>query len=93
MTPEMTNLALSGGAGLVAYAAIVLWEKRGAVGSWLKSFTKGKVTPPPGPSDMDHADLDAIKRLASRAKRSGCPEFVKAVKEVQACFFNQAEAK
>jgi prophage antirepressor-like protein len=45
-----------------------------------------------GPSeDADVTDVAGLHLLQARAKRSGCPKFVSAVREVELCFFNHAE--
>ena len=58
---------------------------------WLKAkFSKSTVV---GPSDdADVADVLALHALQSRAKRSGCPKLVAAVRDVEVCFFNHGEA-
>ena len=41
--------------------------------------------------DADVTDVAGLHLLQARAKRSGCPKFVAAVREVELCFFNHAE--
>jgi hypothetical protein len=41
------------------------------------------------PEDEDIADLQAMKRLEARAKRSSCPKFKEAVRTTEVCFFNR----
>lgn len=49
---------------------------------------------PTGPSeDADVTDVAGLHLLQARAKRSGCLKFVSAVREVELCFFNHAEAE
>jgi hypothetical protein len=62
---------------------------------WWLPWLKGKLKPSPpavGPSeDADVADVLALHALQSRAKRSGCPKLVAAVRDVEVCFFNHGE--
>lgn len=43
--------------------------------------------------DADVTDVAGLHLLQARAKRSGCPKFVAAVREVELCFFNHADAE
>lgn len=64
-------------------------------GKWLP-WLQGKLKPSPavvGPSDdEDVSDVLALHALQARAKRSGCPKLVAAVRDVEVCFFNHGEA-
>ena len=53
-------------------------------------FLNPKVTEVPN-EDADVTDVAGLHLLQARAKRSGCPKFVAAVREVELCFFNHAE--
>ena len=58
---------------------------------WLKGkLTKGSEVPN---EDADVTDVAGLHLLQARAKRSGCPKFVAAVREVELCFFNHADAE
>jgi len=62
---------------------------------WLPWLQKLKPSPAVvGPSDdADVVDVLALHALQSRAKRSGCPKLVAAVRDVEVCFFNHADAE
>jgi hypothetical protein len=56
---------------------------------WLKGkFSKSADIPN---EDADVTDVAGLHLLQARAKRSGCPKFVSAVREVELCFFNHSE--
>lgn len=61
---------------------------------WLP-WLQGKLKSTPavvGPSDdEDVSDVLALHALQARAKRSGCPKLVAAVRDVEVCFFNHPE--
>lgn len=58
---------------------------------WLKGkFAKSADLPN---EDADVVDVAGLHLLQARAKRSGCPKFVAAVREVELCFFNHADAE
>lgn len=61
---------------------------------WLP-WIQGKLKTKPavvGPSDdADVTDVAGLHLLQARAKRSGCPKFVAAVREVELCFFNHID--
>jgi hypothetical protein len=60
---------------------------------WVQSLLNRK-SAPVGPSeDADVTDVAGLHLLQARAKRSGCPKFVAAVREVELCFFNHADAE
>ena len=42
--------------------------------------------------DADVIDIGALHLLQARAKRSNCPKFQAAVREIELCWFNQGEA-
>ena len=41
--------------------------------------------------DADVTDVAGLHLLQARAKRSGCPKFAAAVREVELCFFNHGD--
>ena len=56
---------------------------------WLKGkFTKSAAIPS---EDADVIDIGALHLLQARAKRSNCPKFQAAVREIELCWFNHAE--
>lgn len=55
-------------------------------------FLNGKSADIPN-EDADVVDVAGLHLLQSRAKRSGCPKFQAAVREVELCFFNHADAE
>lgn len=58
---------------------------------WLKGkFSKSPQVPN---EDADVTDVAGLHLLQARAKRSGCPKFQAAVREVELCFFNHADAE
>jgi hypothetical protein len=61
---------------------------------WLKGkFSSTASTPAVvGPSDdADVTDVAGLHLLQARAKRSGCPKFQAAVRDVELCFFNHVD--
>lgn len=42
--------------------------------------------------DADVIDIGALHLLQARAKRSNCPKFQAAVREIELCWFNHGEA-
>ena len=58
---------------------------------WIKGrFAKSADVPN---EDADVTDVAGLHLLQARAKRSGCPKFAAAVREVELCFFNHADAE
>jgi hypothetical protein len=57
---------------------------------WLQRKWSAKSPEVPN-EDADVTDVAGLHLLQARAKRSGCPEFVAAVRKVELCFFNHAE--
>ena len=58
---------------------------------WVQSLVYRKAAPVGPSEDADVTDVAGLHLLQARAKRSGCPKFVAAVREVELCFFNHAE--
>lgn len=58
---------------------------------WLKGRFKGAPTVVGPSEDADVTDVAGLHLLQARAKRSGCPKFQAAVREVELCFFNHVE--
>ena len=75
--------------GILA-ASVLVWTRQ----YWLPAVNKlvNRRTELPS-EDADVTDVAGLHLLQARAKRSGCPKFAAAVREVELCFFNHADAE
>lgn len=59
---------------------------------WVKAKFAPSTAVAIGPSeDADVEDVRGLHLVQARAKRSGCPKFQAAVRDVEVCWFNHAE--
>jgi hypothetical protein len=86
----ITSLLSQYGAWGILAASVLVYTRQ----YWLPYIKVPSLKAPEVPSeDADVIDVAGLHLLQARAKRSGCPKFVAAVREVELCFFNHADAE